>query len=211
MPSLEQAREWYDRNDPVHGYDHIVRMTAMAMRLADEVGADAEIVMAAAILHDAAGASPDRADERGAHEARSAAFARQILLEEGWPRDRIAAVEHCILAHRFRRGPEPQTLEARVVFDADKLDVVGAFGAARTMAYALQAGEPIYSPPSEQFLKDGRLAAGERHSAYHEYLFKLRRVHERMQTQPGRRLAERRRAALDAFFRQLADEAEGRG
>ena len=211
MPTLEQARDWMSADDPVHGFDHVERVLRMAERLAGELGADLEIVRAAALLHDAAGAHPESGEARHEHEHDSAAAARRVLLDEGWPEERIRAVEHCIRAHRFRGAERPQSLEAMVLFDADKLDVMGAFGAARTIGYALQAGTPIYAPPSQAFLESGRVEEGEAHSAYHEYLFKLRRVKDRLCTEPARRIGERRHRVLCAFFDQLAAEAEGAG
>ena len=55
MPTLEQARQWYPEQDPVHGWDHILRVYHMAERLALAEGADLEIVHAAALLHDSKG------------------------------------------------------------------------------------------------------------------------------------------------------------
>jgi uncharacterized protein len=211
MPTTEQARAWAPAGDPVHGFDHVERVVLMAERLAREVGADQEIVRAAALLHDAAGAHPETGEARHEHERDSAAVARQVLTDEGWEEERIRAVEHCIRAHRFRGKELPRTLEAQVLFDADKLDVMGAFGAARTIGYALQAGTPIYASPSQAFLDRGEAEVGEAHSAYHEYLFKLRRVRERLFTEPARRIGEQRHHVLCAFFDQLAAEAEGRG
>lgn len=211
MPTIEQARAWSSAQDPVHGLDHVERVVRLADRLAREVGADREIVSAAALLHDAAGAHPESGEARQDHEYDSADLARRVLQEEGWPEERIRAVEHCIRAHRFRGQERPATLEAQVLFDADKLDVMGAFGAARTIGYALQAGTPIYAAASQTFLDRGQTEEGEPHSAYHEYLFKLRRVKERLYTEPARRIGERRHQVLCAFFDQLAAEAEGRG
>lgn len=211
MPTMEQARVWTSEKDPVHGWDHVERVVRMAEHLARETGADAEIVRAAALLHDACGAHPYAGEARADHQQESAELARRVLSEEGWPEDRIRAVEHCIRAHRFRGQEQPQTLEAQVLFDADKLDVMGAFGAARTIGYALQAGMPIYAPPSQTFLEHGRLEEGEPHSAYHEYLFKLRRVKDRLCTEPARRIGEKRHQVLCGFFEQLAAEAEGSG
>ncbi len=207
MPSIEQARAWYDARDPVHGFDHVLRVLRLAERLGRELNADLAILRAAALLHDAAGAHPGQAEARADHEQRSAGFAGEVLAQEGWPPDRIAAVQHCIRSHRFRSRERPETAEARILFDADKLDVMGAFGAARTIGYAVQAGLPVYSEPSEQFLQTGQEVPGEEHSAYHEYLFKLRHVRERLQTDPARRLGEQRHAALTAFFEQLAAES----
>lgn len=225
MPSVEQARSWYDPQDPVHGFDHVQRVLSLAERLGRELGADLEVLRAAVLLHDAAGAAAGEAQPaevawaagdiagrpagRSTHEQASAAFARRILLAEGWPAERIEAVQHCIRAHRYRGAEAPQSLEAQVLFDADKLDVLGAFGVARTLGYAQQAGRPFYGEPSPAFLETGRLAPGETHSAYHEYLFKLRHVSSRLHTEPARRLAERRHAVMRAFFEQLAAEARG--
>ncbi len=211
MPTIDQARAWYDPSDPVHGWDHVVRVLRLAERLGAELGADVDILRAAALLHDASGAAPGEAGGRAEHENDSAEFACRILAQEGWPAERIEAVADCIRAHRFRGRELPQTLEAKILFDADKLDVMGAFGVARTIGYAVQAGTPIYAEPSERFLASGELEPGEAHSAYHEYLFKLRRVRERLQTDPARRMGERRHRALTAFFEQMAAEAHGEG
>lgn len=211
MPTVEQARAWYPSQDPVHGFDHVLRVMAVGEWLAGLVGADVEIVRAAALLHDASGAAPGLDSGRGLHEQTSAALAHQILEAEGWPAERIEAVEHCIRAHRYRSAEAPRTLEARVLFDADKLDVLGAFGVARTIAYALQAGQPVYAEPSEAFRTSGAPEPGEPHSAYHEYLFKLRRVDGRLHTEPARALARQRRDLLVRFFDALAEEAKGPG
>jgi uncharacterized protein len=118
---------------------------------------------------------------------------------------------HCIRAHRYRGEEQANSLEAKVLFDADKLDVIGAFGVARTIGYAVQAGAPIFAEPSLQFLDTGELESGEPHSAFHEYLFKLRRVRGRLHTEPARQLASEREQLLRAFFEQLAAEARGEG
>ncbi len=207
MPSMEQARAWYDAEDPVHGWDHVLRVYRMAEQLVRETGADAAIVRAAALLHDAADAAPGEENQRSEHELASAHFAEGVLSSEGWPRQRVEQVLHCIRAHRFRSSEKPETLEARVLFDADKLDVIGAFGIARTIGYALQAGQPIYAQPSAGFRKEGRKEAGEPHSAYHEYLFKLRHVKQRLYTPAAHSIASKRQRILEAFFEQLAAEA----
>lgn len=209
MPTLEAARSWYPAGDPVHGFDHVQRVYRTAEWLAAAVDANLEIVRAAALLHDVEGAAPGAGGGRASHELASAEFARRQLEREGWLDERIEAVLHCIRAHRYRGKERPQSLEAEVLFDADKLDVVGAYGVARTIAYALQAGQPLYAPPSRRFQEQGEKQEDEPHSAFHEYLFKLRRVQERLHTEPARRLAARRQHVLHDFFQQLAAEAEG--
>jgi uncharacterized protein len=237
MITIESARPWYPANDPVHGFDHVLRVYYLAEHLAQSEGADLEIVRAAALLHDAnseqlsavshqpseTGDTPhvightqspiinlqSKISNRLSHHHASASFAAQVLRSEGWEEARIAAVQHCIRAHRFRDQEEPpQTLEAQVLFDADKLDAIGAVGVARAIGYALQAGQPAYARPSAQFIETGELAPGEPHSAYHEYLFKLRHIRERMFTATGRLLAEERHRLMAEFFEKLAEDME---
>ena len=212
MPiTIAQARIWYQSADPVHDFEHVLRVYRIAKKIALAEGADLEIVHAAALLHDAAGAAPGGdGKERLEHHLASAQFAGEVLSAEGWPEERIQAVQHCIRAHRFRHQDErPQTLEAMCLFDADKLDVLGAIGAARTIAFATLAGQPAYAEPSEQFLREGKEAPGEQHSAYHEYLFKLRKVKDALYTSTGKSLAAQRDAFLTTFFEQLQAECRG--
>ncbi len=209
--TIEEARVWYEQADPVHDFDHVLRVYRLAERIAKEEGANLQIVRVAALLHDSRGSAPGGdGHDREEHHIASAIFAGDVLKEKGWPADQIQAVQHCIRAHRFRSQEDaPQTLEAKVLFDADKLDVLGAIGAARTIAYAALDGQPAYAEPSEHFLETGEKEPGEPHSSYHEYLFKLRNVKDRMFTRSGKQLAEARHAYLVGFYEQLQAEARG--
>ncbi|HLE14702.1 MAG TPA: HD domain-containing protein [Anaerolineales bacterium] len=211
MPTIEQARAWYPDSDPVHGFDHVLRVYRMAERLAWAEGADIEIVRAAALLHDAQGSATGGGEiGRQNHHHASAEFARLVLQSGGWPEERIAAVEHCIRAHRFRDHSEsPASLEAKILFDADKLDVIGAFGVARTIAFDAVVNQPFFAPPSERFLNSGEKEPGEAHSSYHEYLFKLSKIKDRLHTATARELAEGRDRFMREFFARLAAEANG--
>lgn len=211
MPTIESARTWYPEVDPVHGFDHILRVYRMVGKLATAEGADIEIVQAAALLHDAQGSQTSGGEEgRLDHHQASAEFARQILDAEGWSVDRIAAVQHCILAHRFRDNSNiPQTLEAKILFDADKLDVIGAVGVARTIAYDVVVNQPIYAEPSTRFLESGQKEPGEPHSSYHEYLFKLRLIKDRLYTKTAQAIAEQRHHFMVQFFDRLVGEERG--
>lgn len=210
MLNLETARSWYPDNDPVHGFDHVARVFHLAVHLAEIEGADVEIVRTAALLHDAHGdqAVQDKPQSsRLKHHESAAEFASQILHAEGWSDERIAAVLHCIRAHRYRDDSEqPATLEAKVLFDADKLDAIGAIGVARAIAFAVLAGQPIYAPPSSEFIRSGRTQIGEAHSAYHEYVFKLSRLKERLHTPSAQKIGETRHRLMMEYFETLANE-----
>jgi len=209
MLNLEQAKQWYVNTDAVHDFSHIERVYHMAELLAKEEGADLEIVRAAALLHDADGTTPG-SESRLEHHLRSAEIAGRVLADEGWPIERIASVQHCIRAHRYRDDREPPaTIEAKCLFDADKLDVLGAIGAVRVTVYAALAGTPFYSKPSETFLNSGKEEPGELHSAYHEHLFKLRNVEKRLFTASAKRIAYERTQYLEEFFDRLIKEING--
>lgn len=208
MPTLLQARQWYRLNDPVHGFHHITRVYQIAERIAKAEGADIEIVRAAALLHDVEGNSVN--EGRLEHQHASAQFASLILLEEGWSEERVSAVIHCIRAHRFRDQSEPpQTIEAKVLFDADKLDAIGAIGAVRAIAYAVLDQQDLFAKPSKRFLETAQKEPGEAHSPYHEYLYKLKKLKDQMFTKTGRELAFERHTFLEGFFNQLLAELAG--
>jgi uncharacterized protein len=215
VPSIDQTRQYYLSADPVHDFEHIRRVLALAERVGREEGADLEILRAAVLLHDAAGATPGDEGQgaprggRARHHEASADFARGVLAGEGWPQERIEAVLHCIRAHRFRGSEAPRSLEAKILFDCDKLDVLGAIGVARAMAYAALAGQPLTGEPSGKFKATGEKEPGEPHTPYHEFLFKLARVKDRMHTATARAIAEERHKYLQEYFLRLNAEVTG--
>lgn len=195
MIRIEDARIYYS-DDPVHGFEHVLRVLALAERIARAEGADLEIVRVAVLLHDIARDVEDEEASQHDHAALAAERARMIL--RGHPPERVEAVCQAIRSHRFRSGPPLETLEARVLFDADKLDAMGAIGIARAFAYAGQHGQPLNSQPDEA-----------RHSPVDEFRQKLALLRDRMTTAAGRALAEERHAFMEAFFERLAAELRG--
>jgi uncharacterized protein len=204
MISIEEARRHYpSAAKGSHGFDHVLRVTALAERIAKEEGADVEIVRAAALLHDVA-AEPDRET----HHLAGAARAREILMVLGEPPERVEAVAHCVQAHRFRKPEEgPRTLEAECVFDADKLDAIGAVGVARAFVYGAELGQRLWGDVSPEF-KVGR-DTGEPYTAHHEYYRKLIHIRDRLYTEAGRRIAAARHRAMVDFFERMALEVAG--
>jgi uncharacterized protein len=209
MLTLEKARQWYPETDAVHGFDHIERVYGLCQQIGEQENADMEILLTAALLHDSQGSHPGKG-QRNDHHLRSANFAAEVLAEEGWENGRVQAVQHCIRAHRYRRGEEaPESLEAKILFDADKLDVIGAVGVVRALAYAFQVKQPAFTEPSPSYLQHGTKADGEGHSAYHEYLFKLKKISSTLFTDTARQIASRRQQFLNDYFEELAAEMRG--
>ncbi len=208
MITIEQARPFYSDDDPVHDFGHILRVLALAERIGAAEGADLGVLRAAALLHDVG------RDEAGTasldHAEFAAARAREILA--GQPAEKIEAVVDAIIAHRFRAGPSPKSLEGRVLFDADKLDAIGAIGVARAFAYSGRAGKRLWAPVADDYLvrwQQGTVGADE-HTAVHEFVVKLSRLKDRLFTAEGRRIARERHAVMARFYERLADEVAGR-
>lgn len=211
--TVEFARTLYADDDPVHDFDHVLRVLALARRIGPAEGADMRIVEAAVLLHDTDRLPPGESAPGGDdlpgetdHALLAAHRARHILaaLEPPPSPAQIEAVAHAIAAHRFRNAIEPETIEAQVVFDADKLDAIGAIGVARAYAYGARHGKRLWAevPPGY----DGR---DPDHTPHHEFVFKLARIRERLYTATGRAIAAERHAFMVAFFERLGQEVRG--
>ena len=128
--------------------------------------------------------------------------------------DAVEAVAQAIAEHRYRDDLRPSSLEARVLFDADKLDAIGAIGVARACAMAGSRGAPLWAPlaldesscPGESGTRAG---ADDSHTPVHEYMVKLRYLSDGMLTETGKKVAKDRHAYMEGFFQRLGDEAEG--
>ncbi|MCL7454074.1 MAG: HD domain-containing protein [Anaerolineae bacterium] len=201
--SVEEARQHYQGSDAIHDFDHVQRVLALAERLAKAEGADLEIVRTAGLLHDMA--RGQEGDPPADHAQLGAEMARRLLV--GHPVEKVEAVAHAIAAHRFRTGPQPETLEARVLHDADKLDAIGAIGVARAFAYGGHVGQRLWAEVSADY-REGPATAGE-HTPVHEYEIKLVQIRERLLTQSARHIAEERHAFMVDFFKRLEREVRG--
>jgi uncharacterized protein len=206
--SEDEARSLYDKAGAGHDFDHILRVVALSRRIGIGEDADLRVVVTAALLLDIG-----ESEGRKAHHLRSAGLARDILA--GQPEPFIDAVAHAIEAHRFRADPAPRTLEAQVVYDADKLDAIGAVGVARVFAYAGERGTVLWRRSWREIAAEGGDAVlqprllGAEYTPVHEFVYKLDRIPDLLHTPTGRAIAEERRAFMRAFFDRLDAEMQG--
>jgi uncharacterized protein len=203
MITIEEARPYYQGADAVHDFDHVLRVLVLAERLAQAEGADLEIVRTAALLHDMARGHGDRLSAD--HAQAGAEISRRLL--EDHPPEKVDAVAHAIAAHRFRTGPDPETLEAEVLHDADKLDAIGAIGVARAFAFGGHEGQRLWAEVPLDYEESASTRT--QHTPVHEYHIKLLRIKDRLLTNSARRLAQERHAFMVAFFDRLEREARG--
>jgi uncharacterized protein len=134
---------------------------------------------------------------------------RPPLSAQGYDETFCNAVAHAIESHRFRAGPTPQTLEAQVLFDADKLDAIGAIGIARAFAFGEHRGQKLWGEVPPDYVDQPAGADPREHTAVHEFHVKLSKIKDRLFTPTGKRLAEERHAFMVAYYEQLDREVRG--
>lgn len=189
-----------------HGPDHAERVHTTALAMGRELGADLEIISGAALLHDIGRAEESKSRGQLCHAVLGAAMAEPLLTELGFSKEAIAAIRHCIATHRYRDENRPESLEAQILFDADKLDSLGAIGIGRAFLFAGQVGARLHN--DERALADS-LAYSLEDTAYREFKVKLCQLPERMLTPTGQRLAGERQQFMQDFFNRLDAEIWG--
>ena len=131
-----QARQYFRNARGSHDFDHTLRVCRLAERIAESENADREVVRFSAILHDTGRQEEDENHGRVCHAEIGARMAREMLDEYNLDASFISHVADCILSHRFRTGNKPRTIEAKALYDADKLDSIGAVGVGRAFLFA---------------------------------------------------------------------------
>jgi uncharacterized protein len=202
QPVFLRLLEKHTVSDAAHDLQHIRRVATNARHLAITEGADWEVVMPAAWLHDCVIVPKSSPDRKRASQL-AAAQAVAWLEENGWPFGKLEEIAHAIEAHSFSAKIEPRTLEAQVLQDADRLDALGAVGLARTLMLGAELKREFYHP--EDPFCQSRDADDSIYTLDHLYC-KLLTLEGTMQTNSGRREAEKRTDFLRQFLDQLGKE-----
>ena len=189
-----------------HDWDHTLRVYNLCLHIGEAEGADLEVLKIAAYLHDVGRKVQD--DSKGAlcHAEEGATIAAHVL--KGYPLSakKKGNIIRSIRSHRFRDNHEPETLEAKVLFDADKLDSIGAIGIARAFQFAGEVGARLHN--SQIDLSD-TMAYSTEDTAYREFRLKLSKIKDRMFTAEGSRMAKKRHELMEEFFRSFLREYAG--
>jgi uncharacterized protein len=203
---VERARALYADTDTAHDFDHVLRVLTLVRRIGPAEGADMRLLEVATLLHDIARA--DEVENGGDHAQAGAERARTIVQEWGYAPDEAAAIARIIAAHRFRNDAPPQTVEEKVLYDADKLDAIGAIGVGRAFAYAGRTGQRLWSPVPPGARATQRVDPAT-HSPSIEFVVKLSRLAGALHTETARAIARERHAFMVAFFERLDAEIAG--
>ncbi|MFA6808515.1 MAG: HD domain-containing protein [Eubacteriales bacterium] len=200
-----------------HDLDHVLRVYRLCKTIGSkEENVDCEVLEVSALLHDIARGKEDN-DLTGKidHAVLGAEMAQNILESLNYRKITIEKVKHCIISHRFRSAYKPCSLEAKILFDADKLDVLGAVGVARSFMLAGEHGERIFFEGSlADYIEDnigenGRIIDVSKHSSNIEYEMKLKKIPERLYTSVAKEIAQSRMAFMDQYFKNMEAEIKG--
>ncbi len=199
---LQEFVQSVNTQDSAHDVKHIRRVVKTAKLLCQQEGAIAEVVVPAAYLHDCFSYPKDHS-KRAMSSQRAAEKALDFLQSIGYPELYFEAISHAIVSHSYSANVTPQTLEAKIVQDADRLDALGAIGIARCIQVSSSFGAQLYSsddpfchlrqPRDKQFAVDH----------FYSKLFKLI---ETMNTEAARIEAKARTAFMKQYLAQLESE-----
>jgi len=209
---------------PAHDINHVMRVYNLCLHLAKhEPDVDLDVLKTAALLHDIARTEEDKKGHihelNVDHAILGAEMSEKILRELAYPEAKIKQITHCIATHRFRSGNEPKTKEAKILSDADKLDVLGATGIARSFTIGGECGQKIYSDtPIDEYIKEnlvggksnGRIKDPSKHASNLEFETKFKHIPDKLYTQKAREIAKQRLEYMKQFFERLKMEIDGK-
>ncbi len=202
----QEAKSYFSNVRGSHAWDHTERVYNLCMHIGKKENADIEILKLAAILHDIGREHQDKSNGEICHAKKGSILARKLLEKHNLDNEKINKIIHCIESHRFRGDKPPRTKEAKILFDADNLDSIGAVGVGRAFLFAGEIGAKLHDKNIDiekikPYTKED--------TAYREFMVKLRKIKDKMLTEEGKRVAEERHRFMVDFFDRLNKEVDG--
>lgn len=205
--------------DSAHNIEHCMRVYNNCRLLAENKEIDLEVLQAAALLHDIGGAK-EMNDPSGNtdHAVESAKMAKPILKDLGFSEEKIKHIQDCIVSHRYRTDNKPKTKEAEIVFDADKLETVGAIGIARFFVWVGKNNAHIYRKVNiDDYAKEnlggninGKIRDKTKHSPQIDWETKDKYIVNCLYTDKARQVAKERTKFFKNFLDRLEKEINGK-
>lgn len=202
----QKVQPYFEGTNPCHDIMHTERVINLVTDMGEKEGADLKVLKLAALLHDIARKYQDDSKGEICHAKKGAELARKILEEQEYDQEKIDAIIHCIATHRFTKGNPPETKEAKVLFDADKLDSIGAIGIGRAFSFSGSIGSFVHT---NDFNLDISERYGKTDCAYRIYMGKLKKIKAKLLTEEGRKKAEERHQFMEEFFNRINKEVNG--
>ena len=201
------AEACFDGSPGSHDWEHTLRVFRLCEKMGRAENADMEVLRAAAYLHDIGRVFQDASGGEVCHAEKGAQMAGPLVETLPLTDSQKRNIIHCIRSHRFRNHHQPVTVEAKILFDADKLDAIGAVGVARAFLFAGEVGARLHNPGIKV---EDAVPYSKNDTGYREFKVKLCKIKDHMLTAEGRKLARKRHAFMDDFFNRFLDEYEGK-
>ena len=202
---IKKAKKIFEKSRNSHDIDHTMRVYKMCMHIAKTEKCDIEILSLAAMLHDIGRIEQDESKGKICHAEIGAKKARKIMEKYEVDGETVDKVVHCIATHRYRGNKKPESTEAKILYDADKLDSIGAIGISRAFVFAGEIGAKVHNKNIDV---EKTKSYTEEDTAYREFLVKLRFIKGKMLTKEGRKIAEERHVFMETFFDRLNKETD---
>ena len=194
--------------DAAHDPEHIFRVLYLSLNIASKrtEKINFDILIASCLLHDI-GREEQFKNHNICHAETGGVMAKEFLLKNGWSEKDSDHVKNCVSTHRFRGNNIPETLEAKILFDSDKLDAAGCLGIARTLMYKGIVGSNLYE------VKNGKICFGENkndsETFLKEYNFKLKNLYDNFYTKEAVEMAKNQKECAQLFYDNLVDQITG--
>ncbi|MFH0923121.1 MAG: HD domain-containing protein [Candidatus Falkowbacteria bacterium] len=208
----QEARDYFNGASCCHDWTHVERVKTLALKIGKKEKADFKILEIAALLHDIG--RRDEMKNKGSfcHAERGAEMAEQMLKKYKLDKEITDNILHCVKTHRYRNLHKPKTIEAKVLFDSDKLDSIGAMGIARIFLFAGSMGSKnLYTGNEKKLAKENKsYSYTKEDSAFLEYEVKLKYIKNKMLTKGGRKMAKSRDDFMKKYFKIFWQEVGGK-
>jgi len=199
-----------------HDYEHTQRVRNLCMMLGTLESANLEVLEVAALLHDIERPTENKNNEI-CHAEVGSKTAKKILFELKYEPEFVDKVVHCIKCHRFRNNNLPESIEAKILYDADKIDSIGAIGIGRAFLFGGQHGQLMHNPKlelskyrKENICENGRIKDMSKHTPIFEYLLKLDKIKDSLITSNAKEIANHRHKFMKNFIDEFMNEWEGK-
>jgi uncharacterized protein len=204
----EQIREYFEETGG-HEIEHTERVYRLSLTIAKTEDVDLDILRASALLHDIARKKQEEMNDKICHAEEGAKMAKDILEKTEFPKNKIEQVWYAIKSHRYSGGIKPNTNEAEILQDADRLDAMGAVAISRVFAYNGKRNRKVYDPkipPKKDYEKDTPNSTALNH--FYEKLFKIKP--ELFNTKKAQELAREKYKFMTEFVARFIEEWQGK-
>ena len=189
-------------NDSAHDFDHIMRVYKNIEKISKTEKVNKKLVLSAALLHDLV--SYPKSDKRSKNSSiESAKKSKTILQKYDFTEKEIEIVSDAIRDHSFSQNKIPETMEGKILQDADRLDALGAIGIARVFATGGSFNRLFYNP-NDPFCK--KRNPDDKTWTVDHFFAKLLKLESLMNTKSGKIEAKKRTKVIKEYLKQLKSE-----